>query len=410
MVQIQSKKRNVVVKKKEAILGCFLFTCLLLLWISQRAMKLSTPPILDIPNADDTKVTATTSNRLLPLFVMHVGPPKTGTTSLQHAIEQYNSMLIEDNYYFTGNSSFADHFNICVKRVRKANLDFTIECWKRILDTMESHRALGHNVILSNEVISVQAQFSDFRQVIENLLSNWKPNVLIVVGYRHLHNFFPSTHYELQKNQRWPSVEEKGKYVTPFVKFWRYNHGKYALGPIPTPSLVISQFRSFNYSVSVLDIETKEQITEFFCNILPQASQTCNYITRVPPQIPKLNENNKGLVNYDSLAILAFTRRYLKKEQTRKYLRYKIQAFNEKTLNRGPNDFVLSCLDHHEEKIFLEESKEHARLAGFSHLENKIEIDFMKSRAKKKFCSINATVVFYQEEWQNFFRKAKTEW
>ena len=343
-----------------------------------------------------------------PLFVLHVGPPKTGTTSLQYMIESYESLLFEDNYFSTGNASFIDSFNVCTRRVRKAGR--VIECWSKLNGTLETHRSLGHNVILSNEMISVQTQAVDYWDLIVSLLEPWMPNVLVVVGYRHLHNFLPSTHYELQKNQRWPSSLERGKSVTPFVKFWNQNHGQDLLGPIPTPTTVIKQFRAAQYNVSVLDIETKEQIGEFFCGILPDAARTCQHHLSQPPARHVLNTNDKGQVNYDSLAIIAFTRHYLKKDQTRKYVRNQVKEFNEKGLKRGPNDFPLSCLNEDQQVQFLEESITHARSAGFSNMDDNIRVDFAKARDKKKFCSINATVAFEDPVWKDFFMKAKTDW
>lgn len=343
-----------------------------------------------------------------PLFVLHVGPPKTGTTSLQHMIESYESQLFEDNYFSTGNASFIDSFNVCTRRVRKAGRN--TECWSKLNRTLEAHRSLGHNVILSNEMISVQAQAVDYWELIVSLLDPWMPNVLVVVGYRHLHNFLPSTHYELQKNQRWPSSIERGKSVTPFVKFWNQNHGRDLLGPIPTPATVIKQFRAAQYNVSVLDIETKEQIREFFCRILPDAARTCQHHQSQPPVLHLLNTNDKGQVNYDSLAIIAFTRHYLKKDQTRKYVRSRVKEFNEKGLKRGPNDFPLTCLTLDQQIQFLEESITHARSAGFSNMENDVRVDFAKTKDKRKFCSINATVAFEDPIWTDFFMKAKTEW
>lgn len=341
-----------------------------------------------------------------PLLVVHVGPPKTGTTSLQHMISMYEPHLLEDNYFYSGNSSFIDSFNICTRRI-VSNPNATHECWTNIFNVTEGHRNAGHNLILSNEVIAQRAKDKDHFDLVRSLIDPWMPNVLVVVGYRHLHNFLHSTHYELQKNQRWPSARERGKYVQPFVKFWQENHGRDLVGPMPTPATAIALFRAAQYNVSVLDIETKEQITEFFCHVLPNANDTCHHHQSLPPTAPTLNTKDTGRLNYDSLAILAFERRMLKKSQTRAYLRARVKKFNEEILHHGPDDFELDCLDSGQEELFLQESISHSRAAGFLNLEDAIRSDFAKAKEGKKFCSINATIVFHKQIWQDFFRGAR---
>ena len=338
-----------------------------------------------------------------PLLVLHVGPPKTGTTSLQYMIGVYESLLREDNYFYAGNSSYVDRFNICTRRLRNSP-GVQHECWIEILNHMENHRQAGHSFILSNELLSVRA-VEDF-DLLRNFTEAWMPNVLVVVGYRHLHNFFQSTYFELQKNQRWPSKYERGKLVIPFVTFWNSTHGQNRIGPMPTPATTINTFRERNYNVSILNIETKEQISEFFCHILPNANRTCEHHKTQPHLIPTLNQREEGRLNYDSLAILAFLHGMIKNTQTRSYVRSKIKEFNEGTLHHGPDDFELQCLDASQEEQFLQESISHARAAGFPNFDDIIRVDFPKAKEKKKFCSIDAAAVFHTKIWQDFLSNA----
>ena len=404
MVQIQSRRRRPTLRIGRWHIASLLAFLGLLHYLVISSAGNESLPLLVSPQSSTALPSSGKKN---PLLVLHVGPPKTGTTSLQHMLHQYEPQLLEDNYFYAGNSSVIDNFKNCIRRVQKAGKD--TECWSDFVKTLEVHRKQGHNIILSNEVISVHAQDGNF-DLIRSFMEPWMPNVLVVVGYRHLHNFMPSTHFELQKNQRWPSIMERGKLVTPFTTFWMENHKLDKLGPIPMPATAIAQFRAAYYNVSVLDIEMKEQITEFFCGILPDATHTCRYHQGRPPLVHALNTNDQGQVNYDALAILAFQRDYLKKDQTRPYLRARIKTFNEKTLHSGPNDFVLDCLTPDQEEEFLQESLQHARAAGFSSRDDAIRADFAKAKAKKKYCTINATAVFEQQTWLDFFSRAKTKW
>jgi hypothetical protein len=361
------------------------------------------------------KTAAVKTEKPAPRLVLHVGPPKTGTTSLQYMLKLYESQLRKDGYYYTGNETAMSDFRLCLKRIKKAG--GPVECWTDIVDGLERHRLQGQSVILSNEIFSWYVrQEPIFWKLVQEALRPWLPHLTVVVGYRHLHNFLPSTHYEVQKSQRWPSQIERGKYVTPLTKFWRerFHREEQLVGPMPTPAAVLKQFQNANYTVSMLDIERNEQIEEFLCQVLPNAPQTCQYHAEqkrngTDNAIPSLNKNDAGQVNYDSLALIAFQQDLLKAEQTRKYLRQRVKSFNEVTWKRGPNDFPLDCLTDSEDAQFLQESLQHAHASGFTSkdMDDELTLNFYKTKANKKFCSINATLAFEEKRWYNFFHNAK---
>lgn len=365
-----------------------------------------------VPNGLQAALAAPTPKKNGPLFVLHVGPAKTATTSLQYMLNQYEPLLLEDNYVYVGanSTSLSNPFDgRCLRRLKKGDSS----CWKIFMSELETHRKQGHNIVLSNEVISLQANTNEIVwDLLKAAIQPWMPNVRVIVGYRHLHNFVPSTHYELQRNQRWPSVKEHGKPVTPFTKFYEdlFNKEELISGPIPSSAATIRKF-SEHYNVSVLDIESTEQVSEFVCRLLPNAKRACKQHQEQPPTMPSLNQNDAGQVNYDSLAIVAFNNLVLKKEQTRKYVRAKVKYFNEVRLGNGPNDFPLDCLSPDQEKELLNLSIRHAKESRLPTIdEEAIRKSFEKAKAKKKFCSINATLAYEIPEWKEYFGLAKTAW
>ena len=50
------------------------------------------------------KRTTASSNDERPLFLLHVGPSKTGTTTIQYFAGQHKDLLEEDNIYYLGPS------------------------------------------------------------------------------------------------------------------------------------------------------------------------------------------------------------------------------------------------------------------------------------------------------------------
>lgn len=351
----------------------------------------------------------------VPLFVLHVGPPKTGTTSLQYMLKAYEKILLNDSYHYVGNAKImGGFFTRCMKKMERKNHTKPDElCWENFIGVLEFHRKLGHNIILSNEVIGFHALRPFTWKLIHGYLGRWS-RVQIVVSYRHLHNFIPSAHFELQKNQRWPGPPEYGKFVTPFTMFWNNSCNHSFVGPVPTPRAVMARF-SAHYKVKILNVESHDQVSDFLCKILDRAYDTCAYhrtnSSIVKP--PDLNQRDDGQLNYDSLALEAWRNNLLKNEQTRSYLRTKIKNFQEIQLGLTPSDFPLDCLDQHEEARLLEESLQHARDCGLDldiETGKSIQSSFFKAKGTNKFCTINATLAFANETWQKFFADAKTVW
>lgn len=360
-------------------------------------------------------VNATTMKRSHePVFVLHVGPPKTGTTSLQYMLKAYEQILIEDSYHYLGNAkAMGGDFTRCMNKMEKNSKKEDRKCWETFIGLLEHHRNLGHNIIVSNEVIGFHTGRPFPWRLIHGYLGNWS-RVEIVVSYRHLHNFVPSAHFELQKNQRWPGPPEFGKFVTTFSHFWKFECNRTAVGSVATPGAVKARFSAANYTVKMLDVESQDQISHFLCSILEGANRTCSlHSTNSSLQPPELNQRNDGQLNYDSLALLAWQNHLLKNEQTRRYLRGKIKFHQEVTLGLSANDFPLDCLDSEQETRLLMESLQHARDCGLDANGEAgviLQSNFIHAKEKKKFCSINATLAFAEEKWQQFFAGAKTVW
>ena len=349
----------------------------------------------------------------MPLFVLHVGPPKTGTTSLQHVLSAYQNILLEDSYHYLGDAKLlGGDFTRCLNKLERNHKKGDRLCWELFIELLEYHRKLGNNIILSNEVFGLHTRRPFAWNLLHDYLGHW-PLVEIVVSYRHLHNFMPSAHFELQKNLRWPGPPEHGKFVTPITKFWRRDCSRSNIGAVPTPGAVIARFGA-HYKVKVLNIESHDQISYFLCSILEGANRTCAYHSTNSSFVPPaLNQRSDGQLNYDALALMAWKNKLLKNEQTRRYLRDKIKYHQEVTLKKDPNDFPLDCLTLNQEQRLLEESLQHARDCGLDttgELDTNLRLDFAKAKAAHKFCSINATLAFADTNWQAFFAEAKTVW
>ena len=121
---------------------------------------------------------STTSKTQKPRFVWHVGPMKTGTTSIQGELEALRNILLEqDGWYFACQNGL-------FQGVKKP--DFV----HRFTTEMKRLRQQGLNVILSNENYSVLYREADYAQIAQALGDEW--DVTIVIGYRPYYEWVPS--------------------------------------------------------------------------------------------------------------------------------------------------------------------------------------------------------------------------
>jgi hypothetical protein len=180
-------------------------------------------------------------NPSLPYFVIHMGPPKTATSSIQEELtsRHQQSLLEADNYMYVGaylkagkllkfaNYSASNAIKqamtdlTCHSAVHKArathntmvsttnNTNTTTvtipypKCWHNFLQALDESE--GKNILISQEIMSFRLMKTktglapvDWEALQQALSGRW--NLLVVVGYRRLTEWVPSAK---QQNERW---------------------------------------------------------------------------------------------------------------------------------------------------------------------------------------------------------------
>ena len=193
-----------------------------------------------------------------PVFILHVGPPKTGSTTLQCTLERLRQALEKDNIVYIGRPECQDlKIDIDHKRTFKlfenalvngfnchkelidmeksnmenmydSNMDVLISfpsCWNEFLQQLEKYFIDGKNVIFSDEAMSNRIALS--RQYKPNIPYPWKSlksaletmkwNVKVLIVHRPLYDYLPSVYIDQFKYghgkirlQRWFNTGKDG--------------------------------------------------------------------------------------------------------------------------------------------------------------------------------------------------------
>ena len=182
----------------------------------------------------------------MPTFVFHVGPPKTGTTTLQCGFSVLAKELSKNaSTYYLGKN--CGHISLPKENNETAlaghYLTFEIAALKTtgyntaaLRSRMEHHHALGNNILFSVESFasidgSIHEEKKDQAWILfRDLFQNW--NINIVIAYRHYFDWLPSMYFQRyignQRLDRWPHDKGGGGNGRLFIPFLcnTLNNGK----------------------------------------------------------------------------------------------------------------------------------------------------------------------------------------
>jgi hypothetical protein len=237
-----------------------------------------------------------------PYFILHVGPPKTATTSIQCGLNEHSGRLAQqDNYYYLGRScpstpQIMDNGMDPIKPLPYINNmglhqpQFLQEMRQLFVDQLRQ----GHNLILSTEHIASKG---------EHQISNpflWKKllqgfSVKVVVAYRHYFEWYPSFYYQEHLRDRfrtqWP--DEGGKPMPSLLAYLQDHLDVLWDGAAGRPQNTPPSHRNTTHmslwmyltwskvfeDVQLLDLHHPgDVLVQFVCQALPGAVETCAFL------------------------------------------------------------------------------------------------------------------------------------
>jgi hypothetical protein len=412
------------------------------------------------PRQDDGTTppsSTTTANDTLPspngkpYFVIHVGPPKTATTTLQEELHRWNSVLRQqDNYTYAGKvlqrgkrrqkqSAIWKGLQLqCQEQVYQSRVSIILSnknttntpiCWKNFVQELQ--RLRGQSIVVSDEVYSFkwgnfgQDSLSpwDWVSLQEALAKEW--NIKLVIAYRRLYEWLPSVK---QQTDRWaPSKRalnhwpgDGGRAIQPLTEYLRQQPSVHPKSTVKASFLFTDQLLDkFKEQVSanvtaqlqILNVhdavESESVRTTFLCHVLPTATRACA-TSRHDDQTTtqQTRSNPQQTVFYDVLVTAAAARGWI---HIAHYKRHDVvlaaAQYQQKTLQLTDREFAMTCPTENELEALL-----HASLAAEAAVlpvhaarqqEEAHQHDFWTKR--HRFCWIETDAVLALTEWKTFF-------
>mmetsp|Transcript_2644 Transcript_2644/g.4846 ORF Transcript_2644/g.4846 Transcript_2644/m.4846 type:complete len:488 (-) Transcript_2644:228-1691(-) len=358
-----------------------------------------------------------------PVAVIHIGPPKTGSSSLQYSIHRTAAIdaITQDGYsmpwqiketidgmrHASSEYEFLSCFMSEKRRAKLAAGRGKEVCPEGELSFVHQLGKEGKNIFLSGEGFSSVAM--DITSLAAYLECYW--DTTIVYFHRWFHDLVFSHYGQYAKGFEKKSFEDfmaaRGSgnvyYYSMLKHFERmyksdFNEGSYAS---------IYNYREHFDNVVALDFNDKSSSLQekVFCDAMPNAEHTCEYFSDHKQEI----QNQAQPLVYNNIAyganMLALTT-YCSRDHFDDVIE-KIKDYQEVTLGLTYSDFPIRCVDNATLKRLIDLSIEHRRKILIDKpltkaAEENIRTEYWE-KMKKASCEADINAILEKPEWLQFF-------
>lgn len=381
------------------------------------------------------------------IIILHVGPSKTGTSSIQCSL-QTSPFLRMSNYEYIGRQmkecepSTATH-PVQIRKIPEIPPPTAMAT--KLVGSKKKNAAVHLKIRLKASIAeNLSAIFSaeEFDMMPDKDEETWdlveyalgpfgKHRVRVVVTYRHYHELLISAFHErIAKRDVWQDWARGAK--ISFPAWWARVKNDTAvtrndtLMNLFTPgSKLIDAFEKHSYNVTVFDFhgntdvhdrqndkKVDDLVTRFICH-LPNATAACNsYVEGLQLSAgedvgtPVSRRNMKDYDEYDRIAKAAYDHGFVPKGLRRSVVVNAIQDHVEKTMGLQFVDLPLQCCSEDDMKYFVALSIEEGRAVWKDAFDDVgLEASFQAYKAKGSFCSVDVDILLKDDGWVSFFKK-----
>lgn len=335
-----------------------------------------------------------------PIVFLHVGPHKTGTTTIQNSFDS-NPVLQKDNYRYLGmrnpppeRDSFGVRTSLRQFRAKKSPLFI-----KKLKTAMSS----GDDLIVSAEDFCVLLDAVDengvnFFTLLATALQESNRQVHVAVGYRRYYEWLISLYNQRHRTKR--SQES-------FVKFYR-QHAQARQKPFSQTNMslrVWKEMQNYFRSVSIINMhDPRDIMTQVYCDILPNATNTCE-------SHKKQLEVNASESTRANPSIPLWPIRIEKEARRRGFVtgaETNLQERIVKFANETNYTLPLICISPKEQEDILQISLRHEQALVpefFASPLGELELrkGFQQALEDNSFCSVDVAQIFDDKQWLDFF-------
>lgn len=380
-----------------------------------------------------------------PLLLLHIGPPKTATTTIQEGLAILRPVLQRDGISNGNAGHIASGIKRCGK-LAKRNTTSGIECWSKVReDIRDIHLQKNQShILISSEPLSIgRLNFPGLRgqgpvdwMALKDNLGD-QVDIVIILGYRRFFEWLPSAFQQIfrwtpakNKLNAWPGQRRGVRIPEPILpNNWKSLSPRTLLysnvmdlvrsidGHLP---VVLFNLHDHRFEDQSAENKGASVLSRFICQSLVEAGAEMTHSCSESLARDRNMTDGEVVLNpeqtlfYDALVVAAWQKGLVRDV---KLLRHNVakraEEFQTQVLNETFLDFPVTCPLREEYEAFLNYSlqmeaeilpKFYASPDGRAEH----EITFWKRVDKKKYCWIDTETLLVEQRWINFFSNLHT--
>ena len=375
-----------------------------------------------------------------PKLILHVGPPKTGTTSIQCGLSRFSGELAKmDNYYYMGTKcpEGSSEYDI-QKQTGSEPMKPLFEIYayipthrdlpSHVAEKLDLHHRQKHNIIISAEKFSI---LDDSEKTLSHMQSLFPPDkwdIQVIVTYRRYYEWIPSIWYQKFVGKY------RGQISDVFLRRMKHYPSttieQIILKEHPTIYSALTYGKKFpvtffDFHQSNDNNDGDDLVTNFICHAIPDAHGTCELIHQ-----SNITHENMRISNDQNAWLLqreAHERGLLGKRINKRITDAITSKFNAMYNDTKPVPQI--CMKEEDEQLLWKTSyaaekyimidnpalfsrmflgKEIDKILNETELKKRHLSNFQEFKQRGKLCNIDFNKIIEDPEWKNLFSSIKT--
>ena len=405
--------------------------------------------IMNLLKSDyDEKPSPSISSHNNPLyFIMHVGPLKTATSTIQCELKAlydeglFQPFNVELGYTTSCSQKIVKHNKIhdCFRLWNATSVGMP-ECWENgYIPYIERQRKLNKSIIISDEILaelSKKIKDDHSKQFMTDLQTSLREHgyeLWVIATYRYYAEWVYSLYTQKNKikpktskiNRNYSVWPDEGGFNVPTFESWFYSYQPSNYFTDKVTDFYSSTHETNNITVKVLDMDNGDIMKQFLCDALPLSSSgngnignlSANSICDLENYITNYSENKApNNIWINTLAVKAHQKGFLSNNISRVHIMKDIETYaNQMDLSYGGKAITKLCPPQKFYDLLLNESMVH-----YSNILDNQDTNFYRNLEEKKrnyrdrlnhmkdaekLCTVDAEQMLLREEWTSFFRQ-----
>lgn len=355
-----------------------------------------------------------------PILYLHIGPHKSGTTTIQTYFEKYYNELAQDSIAFYGKGA-RQNFKRPLNCRRGYKGQHGLNCVKSLISLLKTENRKGHHFLYSDEFLSSDLLLpwnQHHLQTLADLQQDW--DVRIFMGYRPWFEFIFSRYNQIFKPdgkkrlmELWPN--QKGIVPPRLVDLWKddVQHLRWQWNGNNqvwfNPAMMKEAYDEFFKNFTVFDIYDGDMVEHFICDLLEMADNTCHAYRedKSDPKFEMKVKNPAIPMEYDVIAVAASMKLdFFDHKRSREEVRSQVQYYHETEKNRTIADLPMLCPSKTSVQALYNASVSiEKKLFPERDTHERLEKSFLKALKERRLCHLDIDFILGEdEEWIAFFR------